>query len=210
MSVLESVQVLKLNKGYTPIQIISGKEAFIDVFTEKAEIISVEDSNYISYDFNSWAEISQLRLELGEHEENDEWIFTSHLTLQVPRVIRSLTYENIPEYKVKFNRRNIYSRDGYTCQYCGKKLPASLLNIDHVIPKSKGGKNTWKNLVCSCLKCNNHKANNLLKEVGMKLIKIPREPKYGAQFTVRIQHEKYITWRHFISEAYWTIALQED
>lgn len=208
MSILENTRVLKLNKGYTPIEVITAKEAFVDVFVGKSEIVSVEDSSYISYNFESWAEISQLKHELEEFGVHDEWIFTSSLILQVPRVVRSLTYDKVPRYSVKLNRRNIYHRDNNTCQYCGHKLGTSKLNIDHVIPKSKGGKNSWKNLVCSCIKCNKKKADLLLKEAGMKLISIPREPKNSPQLEIHIKHPKYTTWKNFISEAYWTVELE--
>jgi 5-methylcytosine-specific restriction endonuclease McrA len=209
MSILENTRVLKLNKGYSPIDIVTAKEAFIDVFVGKSEVVSVENSAYISYDFNSWAEISQLKHELEDFGVHDEWIFTSSLVLQIPRVIRSLSYDNMPKYRVKLNRRNIYYRDRNTCQYCGKTLPTNQLNIDHVVPRSKGGANSWSNLVCSCLKCNRKKADLLLKDAGMKLLSTPREPRQSAQLEINIKHPKYMTWKHFISEAYWTVELEE-
>ena len=206
MSILES-RVLKLNKSYTPIDVITAKDAFVDVFMGKSEIIGVEDDAYVSYDFNSWAEISQLKHELEDFGVHDEWIFTTNLILQVPRVVRILTYDKLPNYRVKLNRRNIYHRDKNTCQYCGKKFSTQNLNIDHVIPKSKGGKNSWDNLVCSCVKCNRTKGDKLPKEAGMKLIKNPSEPMHGANIDINVRHPKYMTWKHFISEAYWNVTL---
>lgn len=209
MSILESTRVLKLNKGYMPIDVITAKDAFIDIFMGKSEVVNVEDSAYVSYDFESWAEISQLKHELEDFGIHDEWIFTSSLILQVPRVVRSLSYDKVPKYRVKLNRRNIYHRDKNTCQYCGKTLPTNELNIDHVIPKSKGGTNSWTNLVCSCLKCNRKKADMLLEDAHMKLLKRPVEPMHSANLEIHVKHPKYMTWKNFISEAYWNVELEE-
>ncbi len=75
----------------------------------------------------------------------------------MPRIIRLLGYEKLPRQDVKFNRRNIYARDGNRCQYCGKRMPTTELSLDHVVPKSQGGRSTWENIVCCCVKMQREK-----------------------------------------------------
>lgn len=200
-------RVLVLNRLYNPIRIITVREAFIKLYTEVAEVVTVEEGSYCNYDFTSWADVSELKRQLEELGDLDDVVYTSRLTLVVPRVIRLLKYDKLPKSIVKLNRRNIYARDNSTCQYCGKKLPTDDLNLDHVVPKSEGGPNSWDNLVCSCIKCNSRKAGKSLKEARMKLIKLPTEPKYNPQLKVHITSKKYEAWKNFISEAYWTVEL---
>ena len=90
-----------------------------------------------------------------------------------PLIIRLLNYVLIKTKKIRVNRHRIMRRDNYSCAYCGSKKS---LTIDHIIPKSKGGDNTWKNLVACCLPCNFKKGDKSLEEIGMKLIKKPTEP----------------------------------
>jgi len=203
-------KVLVLNRNYLPINVVSVKRALKKIFKQTAEIVTVESNQYCNYNFNSWAELSGLKKEFADFDEFDEFIIDSEIIkFVVPRIIRVLNYDRLPKRTVKLNRKNIYSRDNNTCQYCGKQFPISKLNIDHVKPRSKGGKNSWKNLVCSCHKCNANKAAKTLKEANMKLIKNPCEPNYSAAFKVTIQHKKYITWKHFVSTIYWNIELNE-
>lgn len=91
----------------------------------------------------------------------------------------------VPYKELPFNRKNIFHRDNYTCQYCGKKgLP---LTLDHILPKSRGGKNTWENIVTACPKCNTLKANRTPLEAGMKMLKQPKRP---------INHIKFELTKH--------------
>ena len=208
-TILEN-RVLKLNRNYQPIEIITAKEAFSLLWKQGAEVVTVTDGTYSNFTFSSWAEVSELKEMLGEWAEYDEWIHTPTLTLEVPRVIRCLGFNKIPKYGIKLTRKNIYSRDGNTCQYCNKKFPTSELNIDHVIPKSHGGTNTWTNLVCSCIKCNQKKRDRTPKEAHMKLIRNPVKPKYSPRITIHLGHVKYKSWRNFISDQYWNVELEQD
>jgi len=90
-----------------------------------------------------------------------------------PLIIRLLNYVSVKSRKIRVNRHRIMRRDGYTCVYCGSKKN---LTIDHIIPKSKGGDNTWRNLVTCCSPCNLKKGDKSLEEIGMRLIKKPTEP----------------------------------
>jgi 5-methylcytosine-specific restriction endonuclease McrA len=100
------------------------------------------------------------------------------------RVIRLLNYVRLPLSKImscKPSRSMIYKRDSYTCQYCGAK---TRLTIDHVIPRCRGGGDTWENLVVACSSCNTKKGNTLLEQTGMKLVRQPRAPYNKIQFAL--------------------------
>jgi len=203
-------RVLVLNKLYNPISIISARDAFIKLYCGIAEVVTVEKGSYANYNFNSWAEVSDLKKQLEELGELDDIVYTERLTLILPRVIKLIKYDRLPRQTLKLTRRNVYARDENTCQYCGKKLSTDKLNLDHIVPKSQGGKNTWDNLVCSCFKCNGKKAGKTPKEARMKLIKLPTKPKTNPSLAVHINSKRYEAWRDFISEAYWTVEIDEE
>lgn len=210
MSDVLASRVLVLNKNYNPISVTTVIDAFSKIFNEIAEVVTVEDGSYASHDFSSWAELSEMKREFEElRGDHDEFVSSPSISLVVPRVIRVLTYDKVPPRRIRLTRRNVYARDNSTCQYCGKKFKTEDLNLDHVIPKSKGGTNTWENIVCSCIKCNSKKMDRLPEEAGMKLIKRPRVPKHNPSLRVHIGSPKYASWKNFISEAYWTTEIKD-
>jgi 5-methylcytosine-specific restriction endonuclease McrA len=204
-----SLNVLVLNRSYKPIKIISVKKALILLYKTVAEVIQVEDGNYANYDFHSWAEVSAYKRMYEDNPEMD-WVFTPQLTINVPRVIRVLTFDKYVKYNVKLNRRNIYARDGDTCQYCGKKHQKKHLNIDHVVPKVAGGKTIWENLVVSCFKCNTKKGGRTPKEAGMVLLKQPKKPDFTPALRIHIGNKKYESWRQFLDDAYWLVSIEDE
>jgi len=209
MSDILDLRVLVLNKNYNAIATTSVREAFIKLYNNLAEVVTVEDGAYANHDFESWADVSEYRLAFeAEREKHDEFVFTPSLTLVVPRVIRSLTYEKYPKRTIKLTRRNIYFRDHNTCQYCGKKFhKLENLNIDHVIPRSQGGTTTWENVVCSCFSCNTKKGGRTPAQANMKLITLPRKPSENPTLIIHLNDKRYSSWKNFISDKYWTVEL---
>ena len=119
--------------------------------------------------------------------------------MPVPEVIHLEGYDRIPIYEAPFTRRNLYHRDNYTCQYCGARLPAERLSIDHVRPRSKGGKTTWDNCVLACVRCNTRKADRSLKEARLRLMRPPMRPRWSPYLSVA--NEKQLpSWRRFLRE----------
>lgn len=201
MSVLSS-NVLVLNKSYFPIHITTVKRAFSLLLSGKAKAV---DKDFNAYDFKSWMEASAYK------DKYDVLRLVNH-TIRIPRVIVLQTYNKIPPRKVKFNRYNIFLRDKNTCQYCGRTFPRSELNIDHVIPKSKGGKTEWENVVCCCLSCNRKKGGKTPEEAGMKLLRKPETPRWhfvhflpGAK-----RYEEWAPFLKVIDVAYWSVELEQD
>lgn len=141
-------KVLILNQDYQALSVCSMDRAFILVFLNKAEIVSVNPKK-------------QLR--------------TVSKSFDCPSVIRLTRYVAMPYKKVILSRQNIFRRDGNTCQYCGSRQD---LTIDHVVPRSRGGVDSWENCVTACRKCNNKKGDLLLAEMNIKLSRKPFKPSY--------------------------------
>ena len=201
--------VLVLNKLFMAVHVISVRRAFILLCKELAEVVSMEDGQYATYDFQSWREVSEYRLANFQfHEEDDDWVRTATTQIQVPRVIRLLDYEKIPRHAVKFNRRNIFARDNNQCQYCGKRFPTSELSLDHVVPRSQGGESTWENIVCACIDCNVRKGGRTPKQAHLSLIRKPEKPKRSPLLNLKLSSKKYRSWRTFLDTAYWSVELK--
>ena len=168
-----NANVLVLNKHYQAIRVINVRRAFAMLCKELAEVVHIDtdaagQSRWTNLDFGEWAELSQLKAEF--EPEGYDWIHTVRFQIAVPRIIRLLGYDKLPRQDVKFNRRNIYARDSSKCQYCGRKFPTQELSLDHVKPKSQGGKATWDNIVCCCVKCNVKKGGRTPEQAHMHLI----------------------------------------
>lgn len=110
-------------------------------------------------------------------EEYDEEIRSRTFALRTPAVVRLKKGGTATKQAVRFSRINVYTRDGFRCQYCGEKKSMRDLNYDHVIPRAKGGKTNWENIVTSCYACNDRKGSRSPEEVGMRLRKKPFKPK---------------------------------
>jgi 5-methylcytosine-specific restriction endonuclease McrA len=199
--------VLVLNKMFMAVHVITVRRAFILLCKELAEVVSLEDGQFATYDFHSWREVSEFRAKLFRQEE-DDWVRTSNTEIQVPRVIRLTGYEKIPRHTVKFNRRNIFARDNNQCQYCGKKFATSDLSLDHIVPRSQGGESSWENVVCACIDCNVRKGGRTPKQAHMGLIRKPEKPKRSPLLNLKLSSKKYQSWKTFLDNAYWSVELK--
>jgi hypothetical protein len=198
--------VLVLNKHYMPIRIVGARRAFSLLFRDLAEVVSYEQGAYSNYNFESWCEVSQFRRTF--EPDGHDWISTVNFYVAVPRIIRLLFYDRLPRNEVKFNRRNIFARDKSRCQYCGKKCPTSELSLDHVIPRTMGGKSVWENIVCACTSCNVKKGGRTPREAGMTLVQKPVKPRYNPLIRVHLGHQRYRSWKQFLDHAYWSVELK--
>ncbi len=205
---LES-SVLVLNKFYAAVHIVNVKRAFALLFKESAEVVSIDNGQYNSYDFSSWVDVSAFKAEYELPDEDPyESIRTFSIEIRVPKIIRLVVYDKLPKARVKFNRKNIFARDKNICQYCGKRFPTSELSLDHVMPRTQGGISTWKNIVCACTDCNKHKGGRRPVEAGMKLIRKPVQPKHCPIIQLELGSNKYQSWRQFLDNAYWSVPLE--
>lgn len=202
-----SCNVLVLNRHYMAIHVINVKRAFSLLCRGLAEVLHVEDGQYQNYDFDTWLEVSEFKREF-EPAEHD-WLRTVCFHVAVPRIVRLTLYDKLPKQQVKFNRRNIYARDNNRCQYCGKRFPTSELSLDHVIPRSRGGRTTWENIVCACVRCNVRKGGSTPEQANLRLIKSPRKPRRNPIINLKLSSSpKYKSWKQFLDHAYWSVELK--
>ena len=200
-------KVLVLNRLYTAIRVISARRAFVMLFKQAAEVIAVEDGQYVTYDFESWAEIGELQSQF--EPDAHAWVWTPNFRIAVPKIIRVLAYDRLPRQEVKLNRRNLYARDGNRCQYCGTHFPTRELTVDHVVPRVLGGQHSWTNLVCACVPCNARKGGRTPQQASMKMIRRPLKPRRNPVITLRLGDAKYRSWKAFLNDAYWTVELRD-
>jgi 5-methylcytosine-specific restriction endonuclease McrA len=156
-------EVLVLNSDYEPLNVCNLRRAITLVYLGKADVLHVNDEDMIT-------------------TATDD-------ILPLPSVVKLRAHVKRPLPELKLSRRTIFARDNYTCQYCGST--AKDLTIDHVLPKRHGGGASWDNLVCCCRKCNMKKSDKLLHQVGMKLMRPPRRPRYVPYISLT----KYLTGR---------------
>jgi 5-methylcytosine-specific restriction endonuclease McrA len=194
-----SSSVLVLNRYYLAVHVVNLRRAFILLYRDCAEVVDIEDGRYAIYDFPTWCEISAFRS--PERRPHDDWVRAVRFDIQVPRVIRLLEYDRIPRKTLRFNRRNLFARDGHRCQYCGGAFPVSQLSIDHVIPRSRGGKTSWANAVAACLTCNTRKGGRTPQEAHMRLMTDPAEPMINPLLAMKLKNPKYACWRTFLPAA---------
>lgn len=204
-SAVLSTNVLVLNKHYAALRVVNVKRAFSLLWRELAEVVSVEDNQFLSYDFESWREVSELK-RVFEPDKHD-WIRTVRFEIAVPKIVRLLLYDRLPKQDVKFNRRNIFARDQNRCQYCGVRFSTNELSIDHVVPRSREGATVWENVVCACLRCNVRKGGRTPKEANMRLITPPIKPRRNPAVSLGLP-PKYTSWSHFLDHAYWDVELR--
>lgn len=161
------MRTLVLNAGYEPLAVISFKRALVLVLTEKATVL---------------------------HSSGLQTVHSPSKDFDLPSVILLTRYVRVPSSRaIPVSRRGVLRRDSHRCSYCGRAANT----VDHVQPKSRGGKDTWENLVACCLKCNNTKGDRTLNEIGWQLRNTPRMP-HGAEWVVRGSERFEEEWRDFI------------
>ena len=172
-------QVLLLNITYEPLKVINWKKAVTMLFLGKVEVI----------------------------EEYGREIHSVSFQIKLPSVVRLLKYVKRPKNPIKFSRQNIYARDRYACQYCGRKFPSEEFTYDHIIPKSRGGKTEWENIVTCCVGCNRKKGGRTPKEASMRLIRKPSRPTWVPALRITIGYRNVPeSWRDYL---YWNVELVE-
>ncbi len=183
-----SSSVLVLNRSYLPIHITSVRRSFSLVYGGGAHVVN---ERYETFDFDSW---KQRAVKPGE-----DYIGTVDGLLPVPRVIALHVFDRVPRRHIRLSRSNVFSRDGYTCQYCGVRPPRSELNLDHVIPRIQKGRTTWENVVCCCIDCNRRKGGRTPDEAGLKLSRKPTRPRWSPLMTLPTSSVRYREWRPFLA-----------
>ena len=163
-----SLPVLVLNQNYEPLNVCCVRRAFVLIDRGKAEII----------------------------ENGRGYLHSPSYLFEIPSVIRLIYLIRRPRPRGRFTRRDVFLRDRFTCQYCGK--PTKDLTLDHVLPRHRGGAHDWENVVAACKACNHRKAGRTPQEARMSLIRQPFRPSYSFLRTFYPYLEHQLEWRKFI------------
>ena len=165
-------RTLLLNQSYEPIAAISWRRAICLLMLGKVEAV----------------------------EEYDRHVRSAKTSFRVPAVVRLVDSFKRHKRRVKFSKQNVFARDRWRCQYCGQKKPMDELTQDHVVPRSRGGRTCWENIVTACKACNAAKADRTIAESGMRPLSMPQKPDWVPVFTLRIAQAMPDIWRNY---CYW-------
>ena len=178
-------KVLKLNRSYFPIGVVEWQRTVTDIFSGAVKPARVrmegdKISEFVVYNsLEEWLSLTP--------REEDNFVNSAHMSFIVPRIVICTNYDRVPYRKIIFpTKRNIWERDDYTCGYTGRKLTKAQLSIDHILPSSRGGLNTWENLITCDRQLNSDKSDNLPEECNppLKLRWKPKQPKNGLVFDI--------------------------
>jgi 5-methylcytosine-specific restriction endonuclease McrA len=196
--------VLVLNSSFYAIQITSWKRALSLLYLDHARVV---DEEYKTYSFENWRQLTDA---VKTHPAGI--VTTPTFKIAIPDVIALRFFDGVPASEVKFTRRNIYEHYGYRCCYCSRRLPTTELNLDHVVPRSRGGKTDWANVVTSCISCNLKKGDKLPVEARMKLFIKPSKPKWRGAISLgfRSSFKFKASWQRFIDNIYWNSELERE
>lgn len=160
------------------------------------------DGEYQTHTFETWSDLSV--------EQHHESIGLVNRLIRVPRVVLLIAYDRVPQRGIRFSRRNVMVRDKYQCQYCGVMTRSENLNLDHVMPRTLGGRTTWENVVTSCIECNRSKGGRTPDQARMKLMRRPYRPTalpfmgFGARL---VQHAEWRPYLSVVDYSYWNVEL---
>jgi len=168
------MRVLVLNANYEPIRVVTWERAVCMIYTQSAEIV----------------------------ESTDEVLRSPSMSMNMPSVIRTIRRPRHRKVSIKFSRANVLLRDANCCQYCGNEFEPAKLNYDHVLPRSRGGKTDWSNIVMSCYACNAKKGDRTPTEAKMTLLSTPKKPTWLPVVNKRIDVKSVPeSWRPYLAAA---------
>jgi 5-methylcytosine-specific restriction endonuclease McrA len=193
----EAYRVLVLNRVWQPVNIVGAKRALGLLFQRNAQVIDPNHGQYELLSAEEWVGRS-LEDPPGPGEAS---VRSVRLNLRLPQILLLQRFDRVPVQDTKLNRRNVFERDQYRCQYCGEVFPESRLNLDHVIPRDRGGRTSWENLVTSCISCNSRKANRLPHQAGLRLRQQPVRPKHRPFLSLLHRNGSRESWKPFLGKA---------
>jgi 5-methylcytosine-specific restriction endonuclease McrA len=183
-----SARVLLLNRYFQAVQLTTARRAFVLLYGGAA--MAVDELGDV-YDFPAWRDVPV--------RDGDDYLPVVGGVLRVPRVVHLQRYERCPRPTVRLTRRNLMLRDGHQCQYCSKRPALRELNIDHVLPRSRGGKDSWENLVTACRVCNLRKGWRTPEEASMRLLRAPVRPRWTTTALILLEaREPFKEWEPFL------------
>ena len=169
MTLIDKPIVLVLNRNWQAINVRTPADAFCQLATNVATALDVDGESIRPVTWDEW-----IRLPI---REQDQSVQTVRGAIRIPTIIVAVNYTRVPKRRPRLSTRTIRERDGNRCQYTGRVLALDEGSLDHVVPRSRGGRDSWENLVWSAKEVNQRKADRLPHEAGLKLLRVPRAPK---------------------------------
>ena len=190
-------RALVLNRSWIPVHVSTVRHALGLMVRDVARVVVPE--TYEVMPFDAWS--------TREIEAEVPHVRTVSLRIPVPEVIVLWLFNGQPQREVVFSRRNLFRRDEHRCQYCGCHPGGDSLTIDHILPRSRGGRSSWANCVLACLECNKRKRDRTPRESGLRLLKEPARPRWHPVLSIPMG-ERCESWDRFVSRAYWEVPLR--
>lgn len=186
-SILNKLVVLELNKNWFPVTLKTPKKVFENFCTGNlmALNMSYSDVDVENEDYSRPTDLTPMKWEDWIKlpvRDYDLSIRTAKAEIRVPNIVICTNYNRIPDITPKLSKKNVMLRDNYVCQFSGVQYTPNELNIDHIVPRSRGGKNTWENLVTCHKNINTRKGDRTPDEAGLKLIRQPKKPTMSSLF----------------------------
>ena len=209
MKVLDTPTLI-LNKHWQAIRIEPLRKCFKKALAGRA--MFVDEETYNVYAWDKWFDMFSIPVNEATDGYGYNWVDVSLWKIRIPEITIVTHYGKVPHVNVKLTRRNLLVRDGFKCQYTGEKVTSRSMTIDHVIPKSRGGKTEWTNVVVASQAANMRKANRLPHEAGMKLLTVPEKPHWHPLFAYAMNKipkswEKFIHTDKWNELGYWDVEL---
>ncbi len=188
---LNKPTVLLLNRNWQAIHVKTPMQAFCMMAADSATALDIQNLDVmVPVKWEDWIKLPV--------RESDAFVRTVHSQIRVPTVIVCTSFSKVPKRRLRFSARGIWDRDGGQCQYTGRPLKRDEASIDHVVPRSRGGKTSWDNCVLACKEVNARKANRLPHEAGLQLLGMPRTPReMPATLMIRNVHN-IVDWNPFL------------
>lgn len=183
-----ALPVLLLNRFFAPVSVATARRAFVLLFGGAARAV---DDGGETHDFGGWRSMPV--------RHGDDGLPIVGGALRVPRVLHLVRYDRAPRIAVRLTRRNLMIRDQFQCQYCGRRPNQRDLNVDHIVPRSRGGLDSWDNLVVSCRSCNLKKGRRTPNEAGMSLLTVPARPRWSTATQISlVTRHAFAEWTPFL------------
>jgi 5-methylcytosine-specific restriction endonuclease McrA len=188
--ILNRPTVLVLNRHWQAIHVKTAAEAFCMMASDAATALEISDGNFVPTKWSDWIALSV--------RDSDQSVKTPRGLVRVPTVIIAVNYAKVPLRRPRFGVRGVWERGGGVCQYTGRKLDRLEGNIDHVVPRSRGGETSWQNCVLAHREVNSRKADRLPHEAGLRLRKLPSAPRALPASAFIRNHHGVTDWQHFL------------
>ncbi len=190
-----SRRVLVLNRNWQAVNIVGVRRAFSLLWQDHARVINTFSGDFLPLSASEWVEYS---MRPGKPPAGAEYVRTIRSHIIMPKVLLLRDFDRLPMVEVKFNRQSIFERDNFTCQYTGRVCKPKDLTLDHVIPRDRGGRTSWENIVTCARDINERKGNRLPHEAGLRLLCKPRKPNWRPFAVVAAGSDIDHAWTNFL------------